>query len=373
MKHALFYLALLSGACRSEDDKVLSPEETAEVIDTGSGPVDTAVPWDDVPIAPLTSCEPVSTATVDLLGDLNLVEIEPGTFLMGSAEDEVGAIDGWPGDGAYDSSAHYAYADVPQHTVTLTRGFVIGATEVTLGQFVALVGAVPFRQGTYTGVPVACKHCPVTAPWWSAACFLNALSTLDGRTPCYTCGVGEHGYTGHYVEQMICNLEVDPYTCDGYRLPTEAEWEYAARAGGVDSYPSGGALDLLLGQRSCDLPYVLDNGEALGQQSWYCGNADDRVHTVGLLDPNAWGLYDMSGNVWELVNDGLAPYSTEDQVDPFVSGDESGTWDVAVVRGGNIITYTDGVRSASRSLDLRVGLSGVGSGATGFRVVRTIE
>lgn len=81
----------------------------------------------------------------------------------------------------------------------------------------------------------------------------------------------------------------------------------------------------------------------------------------------------MSGNVWELVNDGLAPYSSEAQTDPYVTGDDDGTWDSCVIRGGNIITYPYGARSASRSVDLRVGLWARTLGVTGFRVVRTSE
>jgi formylglycine-generating enzyme required for sulfatase activity len=112
----------------------------------------------------------------------------------------------------------------------------------------------------------------------------------------------------------------------GYRLPTEAEWEYAARAGSTTAYSFG------------------DGESQLGQYAWYDGNASNTTHPVGRLQPNAWGLYDMHGNVWEWVQDWYESYASDTVRDP--TGPLSGSY--RVIRGCGWGISARNCRSANR-------------------------
>ena len=120
---------------------------------------------------------------------------------------------------------------------------------------------------------------------------------------------------------------------DVYRLPTEAEWEYACRAGSVESAAEGMIMELFCGHdRSLD---------AVG---WYCGNSDRRTHPVASKNSNEWGLYDMHGNVFEWCQDWYGPYSSEKSVDPLMSLPGPGR----VIRGGSWFANAKNCRSAAR-------------------------
>jgi len=147
---------------------------------------------------------------------------------------------------------------------------------------------------------------------------LNRRSDAEGLPRCYD------------AEGAFVGLE-----CPGYRLPTEAEWEYAARAGTQTAFFSGD----LTREFGCD---VAD--ENLDGVGWYCGNAAGGPHPVGLKRPNPWGLSDMHGNVWEWTQDGFADCSAEDAVDPLAPSAGSG----AVQRGGSWDTAAKGCRAARR-------------------------
>jgi formylglycine-generating enzyme required for sulfatase activity len=130
----------------------------------------------------------------------------------------------------------------------------------------------------------------------------------------------------------------------GGRLPTEAEWEYAARAGSRHAY--------------CDRHGSPATLEKVG---WYGGNSGGKLHPVQQLEPNPWGLFDMYGNVWEWVADWFGTYSAEPQNNPW--GPLSG--DGRVMRGGGFWNDADGARAACRNM----GDPGFVGGGRGFRVV----
>ena len=131
-----------------------------------------------------------------------------------------------------------------------------------------------------------------------------------------------------------------------YRLPTEAEWEYACRAGTTTAYSFG------------------NDASGLGEYAWHDGNSGNTTHPVGGLKPNAWGLYDMHGNVYEWCQDWHAPYGNEKVVsDP--TGPESGTR--RVLRGGAFTFLPKNVRAANRYFTQ----PGYRPTNAGFRLART--
>jgi formylglycine-generating enzyme required for sulfatase activity len=193
---------------------------------------------------------------------LEFLPVEAGTFLMGSPRGEAGAGD-------------YEW---PQHQVTLTRPFEIARTEITWDQWTQVMGSNP---SYYYGV---CPGCDGSLPvenvaWIDAVQFCNTLSTNEGLTPAYT---------------IVGSSVSWDRNADGYRLPTEAEWEYACRAGTSTSLPNG---NLNYVAASC---YSDANLEAI---AWYCNNADRHPHEAAGLAANPWGIHDMNGNVWEWVWD----------------------------------------------------------------------
>ena len=215
--------------------------------------------------------------------NLEMIWIEPGTFMMGSPEDELGRRD-----------------DEVQHQVTLTQGYWLGKYEVTQAQYEAVTGENPSR---FIGadLPVECVS------WDDAMAFCAKLTEREktaGRLP--------EGYE--------------------YTLPTESQWEYACRAGTTTALNSGKNLS-----DKVECPEMDEVG-------WYGYNSDDKTHPVGQKQPNAWGLYDMHGNVYEWCLDWYGAYPASSVTDP--KGASSGS--DRVIRGGSWFSDALNCRSAYR-------------------------
>ena len=224
------------------------------------------------------------------------VRIEPGEFTMGSPEDELGR-----------------FGDETQHRVTVTRAFALKATEVTQAEWRAVMGTDP------SGFADCGDTCPVEqVSWFDAVDYVNRISDAEGLPRCYA----------DDVDRTFAGLD-----CTGYRLPTEAEWEYAARSGTQTAYHTG-----VNTQTDCN------DDPNLSLAGWHCGNAWGTTHPVGQKQVNAGGLYDMHGNVWEWVQDWYAAYPAGAAVDP--AGPASG--ELRVFRGGSWYSGARSARSAAR-------------------------
>ena len=250
-----------------------------------------------------------------------LVHCPPGTFTMGSPEDEADRSD-------YEV----------QHEVTLTRGFAMGVVPVTQALWEAVTGENPSEHQDGDDAPQR----PVeTVSWFDAVRFCNALSAKLGLAAAYT--IDEPAVT--------CN-----FGATGFRLPTEAEWEYAARSGG-DAFVYAGSDDLdevgWYDDSECD-----DEGEEGSPASIDC------PQPVGGKRPTRWGLYDLSGNVWEWCWDRWVYCSTECTTDP-VGADEG---PFRVYRGGSWLNAAGLARAASRDRFY----PGDRTGSLGLRLSRTI-
>jgi len=217
--------------------------------------------------------------------------IPPGEFLMGSPEDEADHHD-----------------DETQHRVRITRGFWLAKTQTTQAQWQAVMGSDPsyFKGGDR----------PV-----------GRVSLLD------ICG--DESASGGFLRELNRRLPAG----GRFYLPTEAQWEYACRAGTTGAY--AGDLD---------------------EMGWYYDNSDGQTHPVGQKKPNAWGLHDMHGNVWEWCSDWYGDYDMGEMINP--SGPASGSR--RVYRGGDWDDYAGNCRVARRGNGPTI--SGV---CFGFRIARS--
>jgi len=236
----------------------------------------------------------------------NLVFVPANTFTMGSPTTEVG---------------HQA-DEGPQTIVRLSRGFWISRFLVTQGDYLAVAGSNPSQFPGDLNRPVE------TVSWFAAADYCAQLTQLDlagGRIP-----PGSH-----------------------YRLPTEAEWECAARAGTTTRFYYG------------DDP----NATSLTNHAWYSANSGFRTHPVGQKLPNSWGLYDMAGNVWEWCQDWYGTYPGGAVTDP--QGPATNPIGVKVIRGGAWEAFELDCRCARRSI---AGASPfITDFIIGFRVVLALD
>lgn len=241
------------------------------------------------------------------------------SFAMGSPTNEVGRD-----------------PDEVLHTVVVTRSVEISDHEVTQAEYQSVMGVNPSR---FVG-----NNRPVeNVTWFDAIAYCNALSIREGKTPAYTVD----------GPSVVWNKDAD-----GWRLPTEAEWERACRAGTTTAFSSGGIRETAcvdsLGRPDPSL-------DAVG---WYCGNSPVSTQDVKEKQPNAAGLYDMHGNVWEWCWDWYGDLTADVALDP--TGPESGIQRVR--RGGSWYHYARVCRSASRDAYFPNSKDDV----LGFRVVRTV-
>jgi len=229
--------------------------------------------------------------------------IPAGSFVMGSPDGSSPAW--WPAEAGRET-------DETQHIVILSDDFYMQTTEVTQEQWEQVMGSNPSGNS-------GCDTCPVEEVSWDDALdFIAALNALEGKTGC----------------------GISPNSC--YSLPTEAQWEYAARGGNITAFYSGGIAGTFPDVNHCDTPQP--NLDRIG---WYVCNSNNQTHPVAQKEPNNFGLYDTSGNVWEWCQD-LYDTGTNH-----------------VIRGGSWRDPADGLRSADRAEHLP-------GDHIGFRVILSV-
>jgi formylglycine-generating enzyme required for sulfatase activity len=255
---------------------------------------------------------PVSVSAQSIPGDilLDFVKIEGGFFTMGSPASEVSR-----------------QKDESQHQV-MVGAFYMAKNEVTQREYEKVMRTNPSRfHGA--GLPVE------QVSWYDAVAYCNTRSIIEGLTPAY----------------VIRETEILwDHNADGYRLPTEAEWEYACRAGTNTAYHTGSNITTNLANFDGNYPY---NRHAKGRYR-------ARTTTVRSFAPNAWGLYDMHGNVYEWCWDQYKEYSNTGMLD-------GSLWNPAVMRGGSWYSEARFLRSANRISEDRTAKTDY----IGFRVVRS--
>lgn len=243
----------------------------------------------------IVGCGPADKITNDI--GMTFAYIPAGSFFMGSDSGEAD--------------------EQPRHKVTLTKPFYMGIHEVTQGQWLQVMGETleEHYSSQDQNLPlngIGPDHPMYFVSWDDASTFIATLNDSAGDSL--------------------------------YRLPTEAEWEYAARAGNEGDY--AGDLD---------------------RMAWYGKTSNGRIQPVGLLAPNAWGLYDMHGNVWEWCHDWLDReyYKRDEHTDP-----QGGTpGERRIIRGGCWFNDAEACRSGYRSYTS----PGRGGPHLGFRVVRMVK
>jgi formylglycine-generating enzyme required for sulfatase activity len=257
--------------------------------------------------ARLTSDSSASKTITNMIG-MKFNKIPAGTFMMGSPENHT--------DRRKDQN--------PQHNVAITKGFYLQTTEVTQRQWKAVMGTEPWNIERVVGgvvVKEGLNYPAQSVSWDDAVAYCKKLSAKEGKT---------------------------------YRLPTEAEWEYACRAGTKTTWSFG------------------NDEKVVGDYAWYKVNSLDidelYPHKVGLKKPNAFGLYDMHGNVYEWCHDyyGRDYYKQSPEKDPTGPA----PFPLRVLRGGSWRSFSQDTRSAYRARDFPDKPAFVD---TGFRLVRELD
>jgi len=247
--------------------------------------------------------------------------------------------------GTFQMGSTYNSDEQPEHTV-MVSSFMMNKYEVTQSQYQTVMGTNPSWYNANDDAP----DCPVEqVSWYDVLVFCNRLSMQEGLTPVYTIsGSTDPSVWGSVplTSSSTWNAATMNLAANGYRLPTEAEWEYATRGGTTTTY--------YWGESTAD--------ETISPYEWYAYNSTNNTHGVGQKTPNAYGLCDMLGNVSEWCWDWFGTYPSEVQTDPV--GPFSGSY--RILRGGSIGGTWATLRSAYRDcLDPEYR-----SHIFGFRVVR---
>lgn len=290
----ILFLMNACGAGRQNADINSGIEKTDSPIESRETEEEGAIDMDDKEIADMTGMPE------------NFVLIEGGTFEMGSPETE-----------------NCRSEDETQHTVTVSD-FYMGIYEVTQAEYAEVMGNNP---SNFSG-----ENLPVeNVTWLDAVRYCNALSEKEGLTPVYT-------FDGVTITWNR--------SADGYRLPTEAEWEYACRAGTITPFNTENSISAEEANYYGHYPYEIE-GNYFSQGNLETKPGEYRQMTVEVdsFSSNKWGLYNMHGNVGEWVWDYYGAYHTEEQTDP--AGAESGT--LRVYRGGGWNDFAKNMRSAYRA------------------------
>jgi len=245
------------------------------------------------------SCASVGTGAPERAVVSEMVRVEGGTFQMGS-------------DSGRDN-------EKPVRSVTV-KSFSLSKYEVTQKEWFEVMGTTirqqrDMRDKSRSLYGEGDNYPMYYVNWLEAIEYCNKRSVKEGLTPAYS-GTGD---------SITCD-----WNANGYRLPTEAEWEYAAKGGSRDP-----------------MVYEYAGSNSVGTVAWYTDNSGGRTHEVGTKSPNSLGLYDMTGNVWEWCWDWYGDYASEAQTDPV--GASSGSF--RVVRGGSWLITAEYARSALRSYD----------------------
>jgi sulfatase modifying factor 1 len=297
--------------------------------------------------------------------DGNLCRIEAGCFIMGAPPAEFGR----------------ALVNSDQVQVTLTHSFLIGRTELTRAQWSASGLERPKLVQLNGKRDCVEDDCPQgNATFYDILRYANRRSEQEGFSPCYEfTGEGCTGsiLTDDYECPTVRITAPSPYECEGYRLPMEAEWEYAARAGSKTAFYSGEIAP----QRDTGGCYF---DAALDEVGWYCMNSLDEVQRVAQKPPNAWGLFDVHGNVSELVNDLYSPSGY--LKGPYAESEGPLTDPTGTMTPPDDITKTDqqvdrvtrsgthNFTSVTANVSRRVGLPDFGGASNlGFRIARTLH
>ena len=247
------------------------------------------------------------------------VLVEGGTFTMG---------DTWGGG---DSDER------PTHKVTFTYDFYIGKYEVTFDEYDAFCNATGKSKASDSGWGRGTRPV-INVTWWDAIDYCNWLSEKEKLPKAYDSD-------GNLLDKDG-RITIDPSKVVGYRLPTEAEWEYAARGGNKSR------------------GYQYAGSSTVGDVAWYDSNSGGKTQEVGKKAPNELGIYDMSGNVWEWCSDWYGNYPSVEAVNP--TGLKSGS--CSVLRGGACNCDAWDCRSAYRDWNYWPGSSYI----DGFRLLKTV-